>query len=373
MRVAIIAPPWVSVPPSAYGGAEAVIDNLGRGLQSAGHDVLLYATGDSTCPVPTRWVRDQAAGTVATGAAIELHHVVNAYEAVLEWGAEVVHDHTLVGPIYAERFDLPVVTTNHGPFDTELATLYRAIADRVPVIALSRHHAATAADIEIAAVIHHGLDIETFPFGDGNGGYAVFLGRMSPQKGVHVAIDVARRAGVPLRIAAKMREAAELDYFQRHVAPRLGSGIEYVGEVGGRDKIDLLAKAACLINPIAWPEPFGMVMIEALATGTPVVATPCGSVPEIVTDNNTGFIRTTPQELATAVSQVASLDRAAARRLVAERFSTELMVSRHVRLYQHAINTHRARVSYLSSARPAHASNLSVALDAPSVGSVAAR
>jgi glycosyltransferase involved in cell wall biosynthesis len=373
MRVAIIAPPWVPVPPAGYGGAEAVIDNLARGLQSAGHDVLLYATGDSTCPVPTRWVRDRAAGTVETGAAIELHHVVNAYDAVVDWGAEVVHDHTLVGPIYAERFDLPVVTTNHGPFDAALTALYRAIADRVPVIALSRHHATTAADIEIAAVIHHGVDIETFPFGAGNGGYAVFLGRMSPQKGVHIAIDVARQAGVPLRIAAKMREPAEVEYFEQAVAPRLGSGSEYVGEVGGRDKIDLLANAACLINPIAWPEPFGMVMIEALATGTPVVATPCGSVPEIVTDNRSGFIRSTPAELATAVSAVCTLDRAAVRRWAAERFSTELMVKRHVRLYQHALTTHRSRVSYFSSARPAGSSRPSVAPEVPAVSSAAAR
>src|SRR5581483_12055896 len=120
VRIAIIAPPWVPVPPPAYGGTETVLDALARALVVSAHDVLLYATGDSTSPVPTRWARPLAAGTVATGSATELHHVVNAYEAVIDWGAEIVHDHTLVGPLYAPRFGVPVVTTNHGPFEGEL-------------------------------------------------------------------------------------------------------------------------------------------------------------------------------------------------------------------------------------------------------------
>ena len=122
MRIALIAPPWVPVPPPAYGGTEAVVDNLARGLQAAGHDVLLYASGDSTCDVPRRWVHDTAAGTVATGVATELHHVVNAYDAIREWGADIVHDHTLVGPVYAQRFDVPLVTTNKGPSKGSSAT-----------------------------------------------------------------------------------------------------------------------------------------------------------------------------------------------------------------------------------------------------------
>lgn len=190
-------------------------------------------------------------------------HVINAYDHVRDWGADVVHDHTLVGPVYAERFDLPVVTTNHGPFDGELADLYRAIADRVAVIAISHHQASTAIQTPIAAVIHHGVDVDASPHGSGDGGYALFLGRMSPDKGVDVAARVARRAEIRLRIAAKMREPAEVAYFERDVAPLLGDGIDYVGEVGGRAKLDLLAGARCLLNPIAWPEPFGMVMIEA--------------------------------------------------------------------------------------------------------------
>jgi glycosyltransferase involved in cell wall biosynthesis len=333
MRIAVIAPPWVPVPPPAYGGTEAVLDNLARGLQAAGHDVLLCASGDSTCDVSRRWARATAAGTVATGAATELHHVINAYGAIHEWGADLVHDHTLVGPVYAERFAVPVVTTNHGPFHGELGDLYRAIAGRVAVIAISRHHASTAGEIPVAAVIHHGLDVDTFPLGDGDGGYALFLGRMSRDKGVDVAVRVAGQAGVPLRIAAKMREPAEVAFFKQHIAPMLGDGVEYVGEIGGQDKLALLAGARCLINPIAWPEPFGMVMIEALASGTPVVATPKGSAPEIVTDAVTGFIADNEADLADGVVRAGELDRSACRKDVAARFSTERMVADHLHLF----------------------------------------
>ena len=137
MKIAIVAPPWVPVPPPAYGGTEAVLDTLARGLQHAGHDILLYATGDSTCEVPGAFTFDEAQGTVSTGAASELCHVVEAYERLLDWEPDVMHDHTLVGPVYSGRFGMPIVTTNHGPFDGELGPLYRVIARTVPLIAIS--------------------------------------------------------------------------------------------------------------------------------------------------------------------------------------------------------------------------------------------
>ena len=345
MRIAIIAPPWVPVPPQSYGGTEAVLDSLARGLQAAGHDVLLCATGDSTCPVPTAWVLAAAAGTVSTTAATELHHVINAYEAALDWGADVVHDHTLTGPLYGSRLGVPVVTTNHGPFSGELGTLYGAIGDEVPIIAISHHHAATAAPIPVAAVIHHGLDVGRIPLGAGAGGYALFLGRMTPDKGVATAARVAQAAGVPLRIAAKMREPAERAYFDAEVAPLLGDGVEYVGEVGGAAKSALLADATCLLNPLAWPEPFGMVMIESLAHGTPVVATPFGSVPELVRDGVTGFVRTDEVGLADALLRAGSLDRAACRADALARFGSPRMVADHVRLYERVLDRRPAQVA----------------------------
>jgi glycosyltransferase involved in cell wall biosynthesis len=341
VRIAIIAPPWVAVPPLAYGGTEAVLDGLARGLNDAGHDVLLYATGDSTCPVTTDWVLPKAPGMVGTGVATELRHVINAYDAVDEWGADVVHDHTLVGPAYAERFRVPVVTTNHGPFDGELGDLYRTVGDSVAVVAISHHQASTASRTRIAAVIHHGLDIDAFPAGAGRGGYALFLGRMSPDKGVSVAARVALAAGLPLKIAAKMAEPAEREYFAQEVEPLLGDGVEYVGEIGGSAKLDLLANASCLLNPLRWAEPFGMVMIEALACGTPVVSTPLGSVPEIVDDGATGFLRTSETGLVEALSRVGDLDRAACRSSARARFSIGRMVEQHIALYRSVAGSER--------------------------------
>lgn len=337
MRIAIISPPWVPVPPERYGGTEAVIDNLARGLLVAGHDVLLFATGDSTCPVPVDWVEPTARGTAAARPATELRHVISAYESIAEWGADVVHDHTLMGPIYGQRYGIPIVTTNHGPFDAELSQIYRAVAPDVSVIAISHHQASTAPERCVATVIHHGVDVDTFPLGDGSGGYALFLGRMCPDKGVHTAARIAKAARVPLKIAAKVHEPEERRYFEEEVVPLLGDGVEFVGEVGGQTKLDLLANASCLLNPIAWPEPFGMVMIEALACGTPIVTTPCGSAPELIDDGTTGFIRPTETDLADVLARVHTLDRRACREAAAERFSTERMVAEHIALYEQVV------------------------------------
>lgn len=335
MRIAVIAPPWLAIPPSGYGGIELVLDNLCRGLADAGHEVLLYATGDSTCGVQLGWTYDTAIGVDRASPALELAHVMDGYAAAVDWGADVVHDHTITGLVWADRHPgLPVVTTNHGPFERELAAVYQRIADRVPIIAISRHQASTAKRIPIAAVIHHGMDVDAVEAGGGRGGYALFLGRMSPDKGVHTAIHIARRAGIPLRIAAKMREQPEHEYFAERVRPLLGGDVEYVGEVGGDLKRRLLADAHCLVNPIAWPEPFGMVMVEALAAGTPVVGTPFGAAPEIVEEGITGYLRNDEDALVTAISKAGYLDRAACRIAAKERFSMHRMAAEHVELYQ---------------------------------------
>jgi glycosyltransferase involved in cell wall biosynthesis len=332
VQIAIVAPPWVPVPPVAYGGTEAVLDTLARGLQELGHQVLLCTTGDSTCAVPRTSVVESAPGIGMPGSATEIRHVAHAYVQALD--CDVIHDHSLVGPFLAQRYPgLRVVTTNHGPFDGELGDVYRAMAPAVSVVAISAHQASTARNIEIAAVIHHGVEAAAFPVGPG-GGPAVFLGRMSPHKGVAAAARIARTAAVPLLIAAKMSEPAERAYFDLEVRPLLGNGIEYVGEVGPSEKKLLLGSARCLLNPIAWAEPFGMVMVEALACGTPVVATPRGAVPEIVRHGVTGFIATGEDSLAAAVDRSADLDRHDCRRAVEGHFSATRMVNDHVLLYE---------------------------------------
>ncbi|MCZ7526468.1 MAG: glycosyltransferase family 4 protein [Acidimicrobiia bacterium] len=342
MRIGIMAPPWAPVPPTGYGGTEAVVDRLARGLVAAGHEVLLWTTGDSTCPVPRGWVLEASEGDRIGFAAIELRHLVRGYDALVGWGADLVHDHTLIGPVYARRFpDLPVVTTNHGPFGEELTELYRAIGDRVPIIAVSHDQASRADGLHVAAVIHHGIDLEDHApgsgAGDDRGEYFLFLGRMAPEKGAFRAALAARKAGVRLLMAAKMREKWEREYFQARVEPLLDEDVVYLGEVSREEKLGLLGGARALVNPIRWPEPFGLVMIEALACGTPVLAYREGAAPEIVDHGVTGFLCDGVDELVERLHQVGELDRHACREAVEARFSTARMVVDHVALYERVL------------------------------------
>ncbi len=336
MRIGVIAPPWAPVPPVLYGGTEAVVDRLARGYRAAGHDVLLFTTGDATADVRRAWALPEAEGTRMGMTAPELRHVIAAYDAVAD--CDVVHDHTLAGPVYASRFpDRPTVTTAHGHFDAELAAIYRRVAPQVPLIAISHAQRRTVPDIPVTRVIHHGVDVTDFPEGDGQGGYALFLGRMSEDKGAHRAIDVAAKAGVVLKMAAKMRDPWEFDYFERMVRPRLGPGIEYLGEVPHAEKLQLLAGAQALVNPIRWPEPFGLVMLEALACGTPVLAFAEGAAPEIVASGRTGFLCADEGEMALRLSNVGALSRTDCRAAVAGYFSTARMVDEHLQLFEQVI------------------------------------
>jgi glycosyltransferase involved in cell wall biosynthesis len=279
------------------------------------------------------WALPHSEGNRIGSAVVELRHVMHAYEAVA--GFDIVHDHTVMGPIYAERFpDLRVVTTIHGPFNDELTDIYQRMANRVPIIAISHAQRRHVPQVPIARVIHHGLDASDFPYGAGQGGYLLFLGRMAPEKGAHRAMEAAYKAGVPLLMAAKMREPWEFDYFDVYVKPYLNADIQYLGEVPHEEKLQLLAGARALLNPIRWPEPFGLVMIEALACGTPVLTFPEGAAPEIIEDGTTGFLCHDVADMAEAVTRVDRLDRAACRRAVEGYFSTERMVAEHVALFE---------------------------------------
>ena len=349
MRIGIVAPPWVAVPPPGYGGTEAVIDQLARGLEEAGHDVMLCTTGDSACPVPRQHTFAEAQGGRIGSAVVELNHVIAAYEELVEWGADLVHDHTLTGPLCADRVGVPVVTTNHGPFDGELAALYRSLAETVPVIAISHDQAGRAGPIPIAAVIHHGVDLDAYPMGagdgDADGPYFLFLGRMIADKGVDHAARAVRQMGGRLLIAAKMREEHERRFFAERVEPLLGDDVVYLGEVPHEQKIRLLTGATALVNPLRWAEPFGMVMIEALSCGTPVVAYRRATAPEIVDHGVTGHLCDGIDGLAQGLIDAPGLDRTTCREAVAERFTTQRMVADHLVLYERVVHESGGRVT----------------------------
>lgn len=335
LRIGLIAPPWVPVPPPRYGGVEVAIDQLARGLASEGHEVVLFATKDSTCPVEVRSVIDVAPGVHVGGAAVEASHVLAAYESFD--GFDVVHDHTTIGPWFAAALTSgPVVATNHNRFVEPFVSIYRTLCRPLPLVALSAHHARTS-PIPVAAVIGHGLDVDSMPFGETSEDYALFLGRMSPDKGVAEAVAIARSADVPLVIAAKMSSDDEHEYFREVVEPQLGERCRYVGEVDQDLKLRLLSRARCLLNPVTWEEPFGIVMIESLACGTPVIVRRRGAAGEIVTDGRTGFVRESDAELGEALLAVQALSRSACRQEVAQRFSAKSVAARHLELYRGAI------------------------------------
>jgi glycosyltransferase involved in cell wall biosynthesis len=325
LRIGIIAPPWIACPPTRYGGTELVVDTLARGLAAGGHDVTLFATGDSTCPVRREWVYEQALGSGIGTTAIELNHAAAAYDALNS--CDVIHDHTLAG-LFITQINprIPTVTTNHGPFvDLLLVAISADQASRAP------------SDIPIAGMIHHGLDLDQYPFSPNASDYFACIGRFHPDKGIDRAITVARRAGVALKIAAKMQEPPERDYYTNIIKPRLGNGIDYIGEVDHQTKVELLGSARALINTICWPEPFGLVAIEALACGTPVIATNWGAMPELITHGVTGYIANTTTNLAKATVDIDRIDRWTCRAASEDRFSMTRMAQDHELLFRRVI------------------------------------
>jgi glycosyltransferase involved in cell wall biosynthesis len=333
MRIGLIAPPWIPVPPAAYGGTEAVVDNLARGLAALGHSVALFTVGESTCPV-FRLHRYQTAVEPMGNVAYELAHTLAAHEALA--GVDVIHDHTLAGPLLgvAQTVGTPLVVPHHGPFTLDMRYIFGEAARRAAVVAISRDQARAAGGVPITAVIHHGIDTSMYFPGPGDGGYLLFLGRMCADKGVHHAVRVAHRAGRRLILVCKMREPEEFDYFHREVQPLLGPLDELIIEAGLPERLDLLRHAEALLNPICWPEPFGLVMAEALACGTPVLAFPNGAAPEIVEHGRTGYLCADEDAMLTALRGVPALDRDRCRAAAEHRFSVQRMARDHERLYR---------------------------------------
>lgn len=339
LRIGILAAPWVPIPPTAYGGSELVIDNLARGLERLGHHVELFTTGDSKCPVRRAALFERADPDRMGATVLELRHVAAAYDHFAEVGVDLVHDHTLAGPFYVGRPPhIPVVTTCHGPFDEDLSDLYRRSSPGNPLIAISRDQADRApTGIEIGAVIHHGIDVDRYPFSEHPDDQFLFLGRMDPTKGVAEAARAANAHGVRLVIAAKMRCPSEHHYFDEQVRPHLNEAVTFIGEADAATKIDLLRRSIALINPIRWPEPFGLVMIEALACGTPVITTPCGAAPEIVEHGRTGLFVRDQTELERAIQTVSGIDRSRCREAVKRRFTSDRMARDHVQFYRRVL------------------------------------
>jgi glycosyltransferase involved in cell wall biosynthesis len=333
---------WFPVPPEAYGGTERVVALLAEGLVDAGHDVTLFASGDSQTRARLESVFQTAPSEWIGHTYWEMQHVVNAIRKGGEF--DVMHDHTgLLGLLLGGLLDTPFCHTVHGPLTGSPGRMYEDVVSLAPntkLISISLNQRKPKEHLPWIANCPNALDLSVYPFRRKAGGdYFLFLGRMSPDKGAHRALAVALETGIPLKIAAKCREPLEIRYFDEFIRPHLGETIEYVGEVGHADKVELLMGARALINPIDWEEPFGLVVIEAMACGTPVLATRRGAFPEIVDHGRTGILVDNYRDMEdpAVLEKVDALDPAELRREVEERFSPEHMVANYVAAYEATI------------------------------------
>ncbi len=336
MRIGLLSPVWFPVPPTGYGGIEWVVSLLADGLVAAGHDVTLFASGDSQTTAKLVSVFDEAPSDKIGLALPELRHALACYERSNEF--DVVNDHSgLPAAALGGAVSTPVAHTVHGPLDGEAGPIYEQIARVSPgvgLISLSMNQRRPKPDLPWIANCPNALDLGAYPVSPHRGDYLLFLGRLSEDKGAHRAIEVARKAELPLKIAGKMREPLEKEYFETLVRPNLGWGMEYLGEVSHDEKVDLLQNARVTLFPIAWEEPFGLVMIESMACGTPVVATRFGAVPEVIEHGRSGLIVDDVAGMIPAIAEADALDPLECRRSIEERFSSERMVGDYVAAYE---------------------------------------
>ncbi|HEU4658271.1 MAG TPA: glycosyltransferase family 4 protein [Capillimicrobium sp.] len=348
LRIAMVAPPWIPVPPPGYGGIESVVELLCDELVARGHDVTLFAAPGSRSRARVCTPLEAAHPEQIGDQLHEADHVAAAWDAI-DAGApgpapvDVIHDHTgVVAVAMGARAPAPLVQTLHLPLEGDFGRFYARHGHKATLVAISRSQARAAPrGVRIDAVVPNPIAIERWPFSDAKDDYLLWIGRMDPVKGPHRAIEVARRAGRPLVLAGPVQPGHER-YFQECVEPHVdGRRIRYAGEVAGERKHRLYARAAAMLMPIRWAEPFGMVMIEALATGTPVIAFAEGAAAEIVADGRNGRLVRDEAEMARAVGDLDRLDPRVCRESVARRYAASGAVDAYEAIYRLAAGRRR--------------------------------
>lgn len=340
MRIAQIAPVWFAVPPPGYGGVEIVVSLLAEGLVDRGHDVTLFASGGSTTKARLISPMDQPPDPATLGNAWdEAFHGLAAYLQADEF--DIIHDHSgIIGPaLGAIRGTNPIVHTLHGPWHERSRRYYSLLHDRIHLVAISQAQRNDHPDIRYAGVVPNGIDLATYPLREDKEDFLLFLGRSNPEKGPEVAVEVAKRAGMHLKMIVKRSEPFEIEYWDRVVVPHLTGDEEILTDVSHAVKTDLLGRARATLFSIQWSEPFGLVMIESMACGTPVIATSLGSAPEVVVDGLTGFLCDGPEMMIEAVGRIDEINPSACREHVATRFSDTVMVEGYERIFEQVLGS----------------------------------
>ncbi len=344
LRVAVLAPPWIAVPPPAYGGIEAVVALLCDELVARGHDVTLFAAPGSRSRAQVHCPLESSHPHTIGSALYESDHVASAFDEIDRAARrgrpfDVIHDHSgFTALAMSARAGTPVVHTLHGPFTQQTASFYVRHGHKAHLVAISRSQFELAPrGVRPVAVVPNPLIIEDWPLRREKQDYLLWMGRMDPVKGAHRAIAAARMCGQRLVLAGPV-QTGQHEYFAREVQPHVdGEQIVYAGEVGGRRREELFAGARALLMPIRWPEPFGMVMVEALACGTPVIAFPEGAASEIVIDDRNGFHVADEIEMAAAVGRLERIDPLRCRESVAERYDVSVVAAGYEAVYERAI------------------------------------
>ena len=348
MRIAQVAPLYESVPPTFYGGTERVVSYLTEELVNQGHEVTLFASGDSLTKAHLEPMAERGLRLGGCTEPLPYHTLMLDKVARMAADFDIVHFHVdyLHFPL-SRALNIPNVTTLHGRLDLpDLAPIFREFQD-MPLVSISDHQRNPLPFASWWATVYHGMPKDDYRFHSTSDNYLAFLGRISPEKRVDRAIEIAKRAGMEIRIAAKV-DKVDQEYFDTQIKPLLDHPlVRYTDEITLREKNELLGNAYAVLFPIDWPEPFGLVMIEALASGTPVIAYRHGSVPEVAHDGETGFIVKNIDEAVAAVEKVAALSRSRCRQVFEERFSTERMTRDYLGVYQSIIDRPQPIVDHL--------------------------
>ena len=352
LRIAMLAPPWISVPPAGYGGVEWVVSALTDALVLRGHSVTLFCAPGSVSSARVMSMLDTDHPDEIERSLYEVDHVARAFDHIDRAGRQghgfdVVHDHCgFTALAMADRLDTPLVHTVHGPFTTSTAAFYAHHRDKGTLVGISQAQIASAPpELSDVSAIPNPIDMRAWPLQEEKGDHLLWVGRMTPEKGPHRAIEAARLANVRL-VLAGIIQPGQRAFFEREVAPHIdGERVRFVGEVGGAAKQALFAHARALLMPIRWAEPFGMVMVEALACGTPVIAFPEGAARELVVAGHTGFLVDDETQMAAAVGELSSIAPSNCRRWVSQHCDVDVIAAAYEHRYQLALQSGYRRLA----------------------------